>query len=257
MKNTPIRGCKAFVLAALLSSPLSASAQAIGSIDSNFNSAPIAGGNYIWFNSHLTQITYSGEASTAPVVALRIKSIQARFTAGGTNYVVTLPNSTLYLTNGLSSPTGGFVNGEWRTSTAKTGSHFFVSGLMWKVPSGGLPGGINPVSMSMEFYTSNTGPITKINWQWGAGVYTQAPTDPNDLGAEVISASIPTNYKPYLLAGARGGGGSNYSGGWSATKSVSNLPLIPILPVGSLNLGKSVTLVGTTTPVDWTIQRDL
>ena len=190
------------------------------------------------------------------MVALRIKNIQARFTANGVPYIVTLPNSSLQLTNGLSSPTGGFVNGEWKTSTPKTGSHFFVSGMMWKVPSGGLPGGITPVSMSMEFYTSNTGPITKINWQWGAAVYTQAPSDPNDLGSGVIVESVPTNFKSFLLAGARGGGGSNYSGGWSATKSVSNLPMIPVLPVGSLNFEKSVALQGTTTPVNWTIQRD-
>lgn len=111
--------------------------------------------------------------------------------------------------------------------------------------------------MSMEFYTSNVGPITKINWQWGAAVYTQAPTDPNGLGSAVIVSSEPSNFYSYLLAGARGGGGSNYSGGWSATKSVSNLPTIPILPVGSLNIGKSVALQGTTTGVDWTIKREL
>lgn len=257
MHCSPVLTFKALLAALLIGSPLSASAQATGSIESNFNYAPIAGGNYIWFNTHLTNITYSGDASSESVVVLHVKSIKVTFTSGGTNYTVTLPNSTLKLTQGLSSASGSYTDGEWKSSTPKSCRHYFVSGLMWKVPSSGLPGGINPVSMSMDLYSSNVGTIKKINWQWGAAVYTQAPSDPNELGSAVIESSEPMNYSSYLVAGARGGGGSNYAGGWSATKSVTDLPLLPALPVGALNMGKSVAVKGSSTDFGWTITRDL
>ena len=98
----------------------------------------------------------------------------------------------------------------------------WLSGLAFTVPAGGLPGGINPVVWSGS-YSSDTAGLT-VQWQWGAAVYTDFSSDYNDLGVQVIDGSrqsgTPNNYTEYVIGGARGGGGSNYTGSNSARRNL-------------------------------------
>ncbi|HEY9152283.1 MAG TPA: hypothetical protein VIN60_05305, partial [Anaerolineales bacterium] len=119
----------------------------------------------------------------------------------------------------------------WETTvpTSYTGN-IFLGGLAFQVPAGGLPGGINPVTWSGQF-TSDTAGVS-LNWQWAAAVYTQFNADLNQVGVKPIDgdklnsytnsdhAGTPENYKSYVTGGARGGGGSNWTGGYSGTASV-------------------------------------
>ena len=134
------------------------------------------------------------------------------------------------------------AGGEWFTrvppiATASSNPNAFLGGLAFQVPAGGFPGGINPVTWSGDF--SATGSKT-IQWQWAAAVYPSTfgvgapPTDTyyNSLGVKPIDgnqynpyansdhAGTPENFKTTVVGGARGGGGSNFTGSYSATKSV-------------------------------------
>jgi hypothetical protein len=71
-----------------------------------------------------------------------------------------------------------------------------------------------------------------VNWQWAAAVYTNFSTAYNALGVKPVDdrtasqyknqdhVGTPENFKPYVIGGATGGGGKNYTGGLSGTASV-------------------------------------
>ena len=106
----------------------------------------------------------------------------------------------------------------------------FLSGLAFMVPASGLSGGINPVVWTGTF-SSNT-PGVSVHWKWGAAVYTSFSTDYNSLAVKAAHtntcafnnsdhAGTPENFKSSVVGGARGGGGSNFTGSWSGTASAN------------------------------------
>jgi hypothetical protein len=207
-----------------------ASTPSLSSIQSNFNGTPIGGGNFIWFTSVLK---VNGLPTSGPTtVSFSGQTIQ--FSANGTSYISSVPDATVTFDPSATSATTTFTNsGVWQTSvSSKASGNAFLSGLPVQVPSGGLPGGINPVTWSGTF--SSTSPHMTINWQWAAAVYksTGFSTDDNSLGVKATDdnhyppyqysdhAGTPENFKSSVTGGARGGGGSNYTGGLSGTASV-------------------------------------
>jgi hypothetical protein len=93
-----------------------------------------------------------------------------------------------------------------------------------------LPGGIHNVTWSGTISTATPG--VKVNWQWAAAVYANFNSDYNLLGVKPVDdkvqnpypnadhAGTPENFKPYVIGGATGGGGSNYTGSLSGTAAV-------------------------------------
>jgi hypothetical protein len=79
----------------------------------------------------------------------------------------------------------------------------------------------------------------RVNWQWAAAVYSAfgatndalgvKPTDDNkaSLYANSDHAGTPESFKQYVTGGARGGGGTNATGSYSATASVVPCPGSP------------------------------
>jgi len=111
-----------------------------------------------------------------------------------------------------------------------------------------LPGGINPVTWQGHF--SSDTPSVSVNWQWGAAVYTNFNTDYNAVQVKPLDsataqyhnsdhAGTPEAFRQAVLGGARGGGGSNYTGSYSATGSV-NVPLTPPVTNGTSRLSGQV-----------------
>ncbi len=198
------------------------------SIQSNFNKTSIAGEYLIWFNSILT---VKGLPTSATTVSFSGQTIQ--FSANGTSYVIYVPNATVTFDPRATSATTTFTNGIWQTTVPSSASgNTFLSGLPVQVPSGGLPGGINPVMWSGTFTSSS--PNLTISWKWAAAVYTNnvSFTDNNSLGVKATDekhylpyqnsdhAGTPENWKSSVTGGAQGGGGSNYTGGGSGTANV-------------------------------------
>lgn len=95
-----------------------------------------------------------------------------------------------------------------------------MTGLGLMLPSG-LPGGQNPVVMQATFSSDAN---ISIDWQWSAAVYSQFSSDYNDLDVLSVDggrqSGTPTNFERFVLGGARGGGGSNFTGSNSATGHV-------------------------------------
>jgi hypothetical protein len=226
--------CYNFKAAVVNPPPPTCTAGAIGTqtstIVSNFNGTPIAAGRTIWFNSVLKA---SGVSTTAPT-AIQLRNAHVLFSDGSTSYDVSVPNANITYSPTATTATTTYDSGtnSWNTTVPASGlaGNTWLSGVGFQVPND-LPGGINPVAFRGTF-VSNTPGVT-LNWQWGAAVYTQFNnSDPNQLGVKPVDdnkasayqnsdhAGTPENYRPYVIGGARGGGGSNYTGSYSGTASL-------------------------------------
>src|SRR5262249_46558187 len=111
------------------------------------------------------------------------------------------------------------------------------SGLAFQVPADGLPGGINPVTWSGTFVSESPG--VTVSWKWGTAVYDQFSTDGSALGVKPVDgassnpypnsdhARTPESFKAYVTGGARGGGGSNWTGSYSGTSALAACVIVP------------------------------
>jgi hypothetical protein len=222
------------------------------SITSNFNGTAIPAGDTVWFSS---AFKVSGLGSSA--VSLNVTNQAISFTAHGTPYTVAVPDSHITISPDATSATTTFdaANNAWDTTLPKSFSgNAFLGGVALPVP-GGLPGGINPVTWSAHF-SSDTGGVS-LNWQWSAAVYSQFGTDLTTLGVKPVDdnhvsayqnsdhAGTPEAFKAFVIGGARGGGGSNFTGSLSATASISPTVNVPPPPALTGSLSGIATNAGT------------
>ncbi|HEX7958285.1 MAG TPA: PKD domain-containing protein, partial [Terriglobales bacterium] len=209
------------------------------SIVSNFNGTAIPAGDYVWFSSVLKT---SGIGSAPVRVFLRNSTVQ--FTANGVSYNLAVPDALITYSPAATAATTAYDpnRNEWVTTVPSSGlaGNVLISGFALPVPISGLPGGINPVTWTGTFYTDTPG--ISVNWQWAAAVYTTFNSDLNTLGVKPVDdnhasqyqnsdhAGTPENYKSYVTGGARGGGGSNYTGSLSGTATVVPVVQVPNYP---------------------------
>ncbi len=196
-------------------------------ISSNFNGTSIPQGRTIWFNAH---VKYTGPTSSP--VTLNFTAATISFTANSVNYVLNVPGGRIHLVPSASSSSTVFdtVNNRWVTTVPSSeGGDIFIQGLAYTVPVN-FPGGTNPVVWNATF--SANVPSACVNWQWGAAVYTQFTTDMNAVGVSPIDAQYqagtPENFRAFVTGGARGGGGSNFTGSNSGTGSACVEQPVPV-----------------------------
>jgi hypothetical protein len=238
-----VRATRASALFAVAAFAAPASA-ALSTINSNFNGTPIPSPRFIWFNSHLSSINAGGATTPFTIYA---KNQVVTFDDGGTTYNITIPDAQVTVNpSGGASTNFDTPSNTWQTAVQNSSNDPFLSGLGWQVPGTGLPGGINPVSWTADFFAS-TGGIS-MQWQWSAAVYTTFTTDLNAVGVSPIDGAggysqsgTPGNFTDFVTGGARGGGGSNFTGSNSGTASVT-LPVIPA--PGALALLAIAPIVG-------------
>jgi hypothetical protein len=232
----PLRLALRIVSAAVLASvacrapepAITSSAQALttSSNSSNFNGTSITTGNWLWASS-VVKVT----ASTLPV-HIYFTAGQLQFTANGTAYTLPVPAAELTIDPNVTQATTTFdtPSGMWLTTAPKSfAGNAFITGVAWQVPVN-LPGGIHPVTWSGSFEADAS---VSVNWQWAAAVYTQFAVDGNGLEVKPVDdnhvsvyqnsdhAGTPEAYKSSVIGGATGGGGSNYTGSYSGTLSVT------------------------------------
>ena len=77
---------------------------------------------------------------------------------------------------------------------------------------------------TIRFTTQTDDTGLSFSWQWSAAVYTYWPSDWNQAMIQAYHgngqhADTPNNtqVQKSLIQGPRGGGGSNFTGSWSAT----------------------------------------
>ena len=203
------------------------------SITSNFNGTPIRGGDFIWFNSVLKVRGLGAD----PVTIGFTGSIQ--FTVDGALYMVPVPSAVVIFSPTVTIATTVFCNGQWMTTVPSSGlsGNVFLDGFAVQAPMpAGFPGGIKQITWQGMFFSAT--PDLDIQWQWAAAVYRNAifgadynalgvkPVDDNNASAYQNSdhAGTPENFKPYVVGGARGGGGSNFTGSYSGTAATVPMP---------------------------------
>ncbi len=202
------------------------------SIVSNFNGNSIAAGDYIWFNSVLKP------KSPIPTTGIRVSIVGQTISiplSNGSTTTLSLPDAWVVYAPAASSGTTYFHEGanRWVTTVpVKFTDNAFMSGFAYQVPSGGLPGGLQSINWTGVF-SVNANVTFSINWQWAAAVYTNFTSDYNSLGVKPLhstsldgypngnQAGTPELFKADVIGGARGGGGSNFTGSYSGTASVT------------------------------------
>jgi hypothetical protein len=191
-------------------------------ITSNFNGTNIPAGDYVWFNS---VVSVRGVGQQTVNVSYTGGSIT--FDLNGVPQTVLVPNAQMTFSPAITEATTIFGSGGWMTNLQTSGlsGKDFLTAIA--VPAGGWPGGIDSVSWTGAF-TSDTPGIT-LQWQWAAAVYTQFGSDYNSLSVKPVDdnngsqyknsdhAGTPESFKDAVTGGARGGGGSNYTGSYSGT----------------------------------------
>jgi hypothetical protein len=197
------------------------------SIMSNFNGTAIPAGDTVWFSSVMK---VSGLGSSP--VTVHVSGGEIDFTPkGGSAQAVSVPDANITFDPSATSATTTFDGTAWNTTVpSNAGGNTFLAGAGWAVPTGGLPGGTNPVTWKANFTTDTVG--ISVNWQWAAAAYTNfsgdytmlnvKPVDSNSLSCYKNSdhAGTPEAFRSFVVGGARGGGGSNWTGSYSATASV-------------------------------------
>src|SRR5450759_3428122 len=222
------------------SADLSDTCTALSSNGSSFNSAPIAEGNVIWFNS---AIRVNGLGSDAATIFLNDSTIT--FAANGSSYNLAVPGAATTFDPAATAATTAFdaASNRWVTTVPSgLSGRAFLSGLAFPVPAGGLPGGVGAVTWSAAFSTDTPG--VTAQWQWAAAVYSTFGPDYNALAVKPVdgdqtsqsarsgnpdnqagqnlgSAGKPANLEAFLTAGASGGGGSNFTGSFFGMSDVT------------------------------------
>jgi hypothetical protein len=136
----------------------------------------------------------------------------------------------------VTSATTRFVKNVWETAVPMNYTDFaFMGGIGFQVPVN-FPGNISNVNWSATISIDKVG--VSAAWKWAAAVYTslgahsvlnikakngttQSPYPNNDL------AGTPENYKSFLVSGAKGSGGTNYTGSYSSTSTATTCSTSP------------------------------
>ncbi|MDQ5858482.1 MAG: hypothetical protein M3542_09450, partial [Acidobacteriota bacterium] len=197
-------------------------------ITANFNSTDIAAGNSIWFNA----ILKPKDLPAAGSATISLTNSTITFSEDGTPYVLSVPDAQITFTDAVTSASTVFSGGMFVTTVPLDfDKNVFLSGFSFQVPAGWNQNNI-PVTWSGDFSSSD--PKVSLQWKWGAAVYTTFSPHPtyNALGIKPVDgnaqnpypnsdhAGTPENFKASLTAGARGGGGSNFTGSYSGTASM-------------------------------------
>jgi hypothetical protein len=196
-------------------------------IESNFNGTAVKQGDWIWFNSVLKP-----EGTTSGGTIRFTNQKVTIVTKKGTT-TLSVPNATITFSPLATEGTTSFAGGEWMTTVpASFTDNVFLAGLAYQLPAE-LEGGANPVSWEGDFTTS---PGVSLKWQWAAAVYTTFSSEYNSLEVKPLHSTTldkyhngnqawtPEAFKAFVTGGARGGGGSNYTGSYSGTGSCSPAP---------------------------------
>ncbi len=220
-------------------------------ITSSFNGTSISSGNVIWFNS---VVSVTGSQSYPMTIYYTNQTISS------SGFSISAPDAELILDNTYSIATTTYNGTMWVTTAPPNQSgNYFLAGYGYTAPST-ISGSPN-ITWNGTFLCSQAG--VTLNWQWAAAVYTSFNSNLANLGVKASDCSscsvysnsdhagTPESYKASVIGGARGGGGSNYTGSYSGTGSVTTCgavtPSVIISGTSSICSGASVTFTATPT----------
>jgi hypothetical protein len=185
---------------------------------------------YLWFTANMQA---SGIPSTGATINFTNSVISITSNNGNFTYptrdgkIIFSPSATCATT------TFNTVTMRWETTVPVSGSDEVLLSALGIKPTVDLKGA--KVKWCASFTADKSG--ISVNWKAGTAVYTSNMTEPNynSLGVKPTHtnaclynnsdhAGTPENEKRFLVAGAAGGGGSNYTGSWSSTSGLKVCP---------------------------------
>jgi hypothetical protein len=197
-------------------------------IASDFRNVAVPGGSYVWFNS-----IFKVRDVTKQLIHVTFfqSSVQFQYTDPAGNTVTVnqaLPDARITIDPNAAVASTSFdaVNNVWLTTIPwDLDDNSFLTGIPWFVPSAGLPADVEPVTMCGTF-ASDVASVD-IGWRWAAAAYSTFSGDNTTLGVKPMDtdrdnqatnhdhAGTPENYNQFVIPGARGKGGKNYTGSYS------------------------------------------
>ena len=189
----------------------------------NFNMQSTPAGATLWFNS-----IFKLNGGT-PVPGSHLYVTAGTIAYGAT--IVQVPDAVITFTAAGVTATATFntVGNFWNITVPYSfGDNVFMAGLEYTLPVS-IPNN-TATTWSASFATDVPGGL-KINWQGAAAAYSTFGSY-NSLGVKSLhsnsgdsypngdQAGTPENFKPNLVSGGTGGGGSNYTGSYSNTSAV-------------------------------------
>ncbi|HSZ00442.1 MAG TPA: MBG domain-containing protein [Terriglobales bacterium] len=199
-------------------------------IKSDFRNVAVAGGNSIWFNSIFKVRDLDGPTQKVNISFFN-SSFQFQYKDANGNLISvnqSMPDAHIVIDPSVSVASTSFdsVNNVWITTIPwDLDDNAFLTGMSWAVPPGGLPADVEPVTVCGTF-ASDVADID-IGWRWAAAAYSSFDTGNSTLGVKPMDsdhdnpasnhdrAGTPENYKQFVIPGARGKGGRNYTGSYS------------------------------------------
>jgi hypothetical protein len=187
------------------------SAEIISQTSWNKFNAPA--GSVVWVHAHLNPSGISTGASST------VQFTNVSFVLNGKTYP--MPDGVVTFDPTASAISTSFYGGAWHTTVnpSHLSDEIFFTGAAIPIDANITGGG--QATLQFTTLTDNTG--LNFSWQWSAAAYTDWPDDWNIAGIQAyhnsLHAGAPTNstVQHSLIQGPRGGGGSNYTGSWSAT----------------------------------------
>ena len=151
-------------------------------------------------------------------VSFVLSGIKYPMTDGVVNFDPNAPSTSTTTFSG----TPGTTSARWTTTINPnfiSDENLFVGAA---IPVGPAIAGGGQATIRFTTQTDDAG--LSFSWQWSAAVYTFWPSDWNQAMIQAyhgngLHADTPTNsqVQKSLIQGPRGGGGSNFTGSWSAT----------------------------------------
>jgi hypothetical protein len=214
---------------------------------SSFNGIAIPSGSFIWFNANFTA---SGVPKAGTKLFLTNSTIHFATDAG--SYDLQVPNAQITFSDSATcaSTTFDSLTNAWMTTVPVSGSdEILLAGLVVPVPANF--GGQGHGKVTWKGSLSSNAPGVSVKWKYGAAVYSSFSTDYNALSVkpshggtcagypngehagtpEGFNSTNGQAFKTFVTGGAKGGGGSNFTGSWSGTVSVNPVSVFPISPL--------------------------
>jgi len=202
-------------------------------IPSDFRNVAVPGGSTIWFNS-----IFKVHDVTRQLIHVSFfkSNVQFQYTDPAGNAVTvnqSLPDANITIDPNatLASTSFDAIHNVWTTTIPwDLDDNAFLTGMPWPVPSAGLPADVEPVTLCGTFASDVTS--VDVGWRWAAAAYSSFSGDNTTLGVKPMDtdhdnqatnhdhAGTPQNYIQFVIPGARGKGGKNYTGTYSRSAAI-------------------------------------
>ena len=203
-------------------------------ISSDFRNVAVGGGNYLWFNSIFKVRDVANKQKIN--ISFFKSNMQFQYKDVSGKLVTVnqpMPDARIIIDPSatMSSTTFDAANNVWITTLPwDLDDNAFLTGMPSLVPAGGIPADVEPVTACGTFASDTAG--IDIGWRWAAAAYSSFSSDNTVLGVKPMDtdndnppknhdrAGTPENFKQFTIPGARGKGGTNYTGTYSLNKEI-------------------------------------